>query len=226
MRNLMQRYEKKYLLNKQQYQSFLSFVRQYVDEDIHHINHEPYFVETTYFDDDTHTLVRHSLSSPAYKEKLRVRTYNQNITFLELKKKFLGQSYKLRISLNHVQKEQLLHLDTSFFEDTMEHKELLNMFSKHALKPVVDVSYYRYAFEDASIGLRITLDHDISYHYYGANKEDLFEHSYILEIKCHLAFPLWLSKYLSENRLHHQSLSKYGLSYFEQLKGTHYVIND
>ena len=226
MRSLLQRYEKKYLLNKSQYQLFLSFIRQYVDEDIHHVNHEPYFVETTYFDDDVNKLVRHSLSSPAYKEKLRLRTYNQTMSFLELKKKYLGQSYKLRIELNDVQKKQLLHDDLSFFDDSMKHKELFNMFIKYKLKPVVDVSYYRYAFEDASIGLRITLDNDISYLYRDSEKERLFENAYILEIKCHQAFPVWLSKYLSEHRLHHQSLSKYGLSYLEHLKGPQYVIND
>lgn len=226
MKTLMQRYEKKYLLNKKQYQAFLQFIRGYVSEDIHHVNHEPYFVETTYFDDESHSLVRHSLSSPAYKEKLRVRTYNQQMTFLELKKKYLGQSYKSRMTLDDVQKKRLLNLDTNIFDDTFTQKELLNMFIKYDLKPVVDVSYYRYAFEDISIGLRITLDHDISYHYKDGNQQRLFDHSYILEVKCHQAFPLWLSKYLSEHRLHHQSLSKYGLSYLEHLKGPHYVIND
>lgn len=225
MYTLMKRYEKKYLLSKKQFEQFLSFISQHIDEDPNHINHEPYHVQSIYFDDEKHSLIRHSLSSPAYKEKLRLRTYNQASHFLELKKKFQGQSYKSRIPLTSNQKSCLLGGDMNIFNDSVKHKELKYMFMKYTLKPMLYVNYLRYAFEDTSIGLRITLDKELHYAYMNASKHSLFQNQYILEIKCHLAFPLWLVSYLSDHRLHHQSLSKYGHSYLSQLKGTQYVFN-
>ena len=226
MKTLMQRYEKKFLLNKKQYGEFLTFIKDIVREDPHHMNHEPYFVETVYYDDNTHSLIRHSLSSTAYKAKLRLRSYNSTQHFLELKKKFKGQSYKSRMTLDEHSKTAILSNDLTIFDTSIVQQEFKNMFKTHSLHPTVVVSYYRFAFEEPTIGLRITLDHDVSYQYLDEEKEPLFSNQFILEIKCHQAFPLWLVKYLSEQRLHHQSLSKYGHSYLSHLKGTHYVTND
>lgn len=226
MKTLMQRYEKKFLLSKNQYNNFLDFIRKHLSEDPHHVNHEPYHVETIYFDDSTHSFIRHSLSSPAYKAKLRLRSYNHAQHFIELKKKFQGQSYKLRMTLNEHQRQSILNLDLSIFNDTIIQQEFKQMFIKKKLNPVVYVNYLRYAFEETSMGLRITLDQNINYQYFNEIQQPLFPNQYILEIKCHQAFPIWLVKYLSGQRLHHQSLSKYGHSYISHAKGSLYVTHD
>ena len=57
----------------------------------------------TYYDTADYRLIRASLEKPAYKEKLRLRSYGATEpggeVFLELKKKYKGIVYKRRITL-------------------------------------------------------------------------------------------------------------------------------
>ena len=58
-------------------------------------NGEDYEIYSLYYDTKHHDLIRHSLSHPYYKEKLRVRSYRiprsqQEPVFVELKKQIGG----------------------------------------------------------------------------------------------------------------------------------------
>ena len=82
------RYEKKYLLSREQYLT----LRQRLDA---YIQPDTYFQSTVcsiYYDSDDYHLIRHSIEGPVYKEKLRVRSYNVpqpgGTVFVELKKKY------------------------------------------------------------------------------------------------------------------------------------------
>ena len=50
-----------------------------------------------YFDTDTYRLIRRSIEKPDYKEKLRVRSYENKLSdgtvFVELKKKYLSMGF-------------------------------------------------------------------------------------------------------------------------------------
>ena len=66
------RYEKKYLLSREKYES----LRQLLDP---HIVPDEYFESTVcsiYYDSDDYHLIRYSIERPVYKEKLRLRSYN------------------------------------------------------------------------------------------------------------------------------------------------------
>ena len=99
------RYEKKYLLSREKYES----LRQLLDP---HIVPDEYFESTVcsiYYDSDDYHLIRYSIERPVYKEKLRLRSYNVpadgDSVFVELKKKYKGVVYKRRIrmlSLIHI----------------------------------------------------------------------------------------------------------------------------
>ena len=79
------RYEKKYLLSREKYES----LRQLLDP---HIVPDEYFESTVcsiYYDSDDYHLIRYSIERPVYKEKLRLRSYNVpgdgDSVFVELK---------------------------------------------------------------------------------------------------------------------------------------------
>ena len=86
------RYEKKYLLTLTQYQTLLPSLEKHMGLDSYCENGEDYEIYSLYYDTKHHDLIRHSLSHPYYKEKLRVRSYRiprsqQEPVFVELEKK-------------------------------------------------------------------------------------------------------------------------------------------
>ena len=93
------RYEKKYLLTREQYERLWQSLSAYIEPD-------EYFKSTVcsvYYDTPDYALIRRSLDKPVYKEKLRLRSYNvpgeDDMVFLELKKKYKGIVYKRRAML-------------------------------------------------------------------------------------------------------------------------------
>ena len=60
-------------------------------------------IRNIYLDTNNFRLIRRSIEKPAYKEKLRIRSYAQadysSTVFVELKKKYDGVVYKRRIGL-------------------------------------------------------------------------------------------------------------------------------
>lgn len=86
------RYEKKYLLTLTQYQTLLPALEKHMGLDSYCENGEDYEIYGLYYDTKHHDLIRHSLSHPYYKEKLRVRSYRiprsqEEPVFVELKKR-------------------------------------------------------------------------------------------------------------------------------------------
>ena len=69
------RYEKKYLLNEAQWQWVMNLLPLYMEQDSYNQSGEGYTIYNIYFDTPNDDLIRHSLSKPSYKEKLRLRSY-------------------------------------------------------------------------------------------------------------------------------------------------------
>lgn len=93
------RYELKYLLTRQEKEKVLKAMDPYMQID----HYGRTTIRNIYFDTDTFRLIRRSLEKPAYKEKLRVRSYEtadpEDEVFVELKKKYDGIVYKRRLTL-------------------------------------------------------------------------------------------------------------------------------
>lgn len=67
-------------------------------------NNNTYSIYNIYYDTKNNDVIRHSISKPYYKEKLRLRSYKvptnlDKKVFLELKKKIKGIVSKRRLSL-------------------------------------------------------------------------------------------------------------------------------
>ena len=93
------RYEKKYLLSREQYEKLFRALEDHIEPD-------QYFrsvVCSLYYDTDDYALIRHSIEAPVYKEKLRLRSYGvpgaDDEVFIELKKKYKGMVYKRRVAM-------------------------------------------------------------------------------------------------------------------------------
>jgi hypothetical protein len=82
------------------------------------------------------------------------------------------------------------------------------------------ILYDRVAYVDNNSDLRITFDHNIRYRVDDLNLHTsldgnliLNEGDVLMEIKTANAFPLWLARLLSENKIYKTSFSKYGKAY-------------
>ena len=160
---VFKRYEIKYLLDDRQRDALMKAMdgRMKIDGFGHTI------IRNIYFDTDNYRLIRTSLDKPAYKEKLRIRSYSQvkdnDEVFVELKKKYESVVYKRRIALPESKAMEWLAEGGKQPGKTQIENEIeyfRNFYE--GLKPKVFLSYEReafYATDDSDI--RITLDSNI-----------------------------------------------------------------
>lgn len=100
MKDTFERMEKKYLLDARQYEGLLRSLEGRLRPDAY--SHGT--VLSLYLDTGDSLLIRRSLQKPAYKEKVRLRSYgvpgSGDTVYLELKKKCRGVVYKRRVALS------------------------------------------------------------------------------------------------------------------------------
>jgi SPX domain protein involved in polyphosphate accumulation len=124
-------------------------------------------VRNIYFDTADNRLIRTSVDGPAYKEKLRIRSYKRvsgdGDVFVELKKKYDGIVYKRREGMDY--RTARLYLDRGFgLSKTSQIISELDYFKKfyENLEPSILIMCDREAYvskEDES--LRLTFDQNI-----------------------------------------------------------------
>ena len=215
---VFERVEQKYRLTARQRADFLQAAagRIQLDQYGHHTIHN------IYYDTDTYALIRQSIEGPKYKEKFRVRCYNQltgdSTVFLEIKKKYRGIVYKRRTALSCPQAGDFLRRGQLPPCPDQVLREIQYFFSFYRPRPALYLAYDREAFTGED-GLRITVDERIRSRRSHISLEDspqdelLDPSHYIMEIKVPGAYPLWLSQLLSAMQLYPISFSKYGCVY-------------
>lgn len=220
--NVFQRYELKYMLTKAQKERILNVMQPYMELD----KYGRTTIRNIYYDTDSYLLVRRSIEKPAYKEKLRIRSYRQvgaeDAVFVELKKKYKDVVYKRRVSLPEseamkwVGREHHCNMDTQISEEI---DYFLDYYK--TLHPTVFLSYEREAFysRDGS-DFRVTFDdtilcrqEDMSLESEAYGMPILPEGCVLMEIKCSGGIPLWMTHVLSEEHVYKTSFSKYGTAY-------------
>lgn len=157
-----QRNEKKYLLNSSQYEGILVDLKPYVEKDKFYEAK----IRSIYYDTDSYELIRRSIERPEYKEKLRIRSYDEagpkDTVYVELKKKYDGTVYKRRTKA--VCKQLLEDISKAEFKDIQVGKEISYASSFYRnLKPAVYIGCTRTSYKAKNCDLRITFDQDISY---------------------------------------------------------------
>ena len=220
-----QRYEKKYLLNPEQYQKIRAGLAPYMEAD----EHGRYTICNLYYDTPDFQLIRASLDKPVYKEKLRMRSYgvpaDGDSVFVELKKKYKGVVYKRRTALEAGEALDYLAGRCSPRAKDQICREIDWFLGRYHPVPQVFIAYDREALaglEDRV--LRVTFDIDLRWRdtaldlRSGDGGERITSRDQILmEIKIPGSAPVWLSRLLSENSVFPTSFSKYGVCYRENL---------
>lgn len=223
---VFQRYEIKYMLTQEQKQQVLQAMKPYMELD----GYGRTTIRNIYFDTDNFRLIRNSIEKPAYKEKLRVRSYaraDENSTvFVELKKKYQSVVYKRRISMTEAEAMNWLANKEHCHKDTQISREVDYFLEYYeTLHPAVFLSYEREAYyEKAGGDFRVTFDDNIL-----CRQEDLSlksevygtsllpEEMVLMEIKCSGGIPLWMTHLLSEQQIFRISFSKYGTAYKDMI---------
>ena len=227
-KNVFERYEKKYLLTNQQYDSLMEY--------LHNKVHIDQYGETTilniYYDTPAFELIRKSLERPVYKEKLRLRCYGtpnpESPAFVELKKKYEGIVYKRRECMTYEEATAFI-LSPDFPNPTQVEKEISYFVKAHSpILPAMMIACERIAMvgnDDPE--LRITFDRNIRY-----RKSDLElthgsfgtpiidDNSVLMEVKIKDALSAELAYVFSVLRIFPVSFSKYGTAYSYELRNT------
>ena len=219
---VFKRYELKYMLTLLQKEKILEAMSPYMQLD----KYGRTTIRNIYFDTDNYRLIRRSIEKPAYKEKLRIRSYSQasadSTVFVELKKKYEKVVYKRRLPLCEadamawVCREKVSPVDTQI---SREIDYFIDFYGK--LKPTVFLSYEREAYYDKSGGdFRVTFDDHILSRQTDVNlcsttygTPILPEGKVLMELKCSGGIPLWMVEVLSRERIYKTSFSKYGTAY-------------
>ena len=232
--SIFERVESKYILTGKQYEALMEKIHDRIQPDMYpHSN-----ISSVYFDTDDYQLVRGALAGNEYREKLRLRSYglkdDNSEVFLELKKKYLGVTYKRRQALSYRDAMNYLLFGNKTCSSQIM-KEIDYLFSKHEdLKPKALIRYQRDCFvssRDPSV--RITFDYDISYSLKNLllknnePEEKLTDaDTIIMEIKCLNSMELWLASRLDELSIYPGNFSKYGQIYTNRImKGVKTCLN-
>ena len=185
-----------------------------------------------YYDTADYRLIRTSLEKPAYKEKLRLRSYGVTEpggeVFLELKKKYKGIVYKRRITLPEDAAGEFIAGRAPLGEHEQIGREIEYFTAFYApLLPAVHLSCERCAwFSREDRDLRITFDknirfrqEDVSLTLPAGGRRILSEGESLMEIKAAAALPLWLVSELDTLGIYQSTFSKYGEAYKAILAG-------
>lgn len=219
---IFKRYELKYLLTEKQKEKVLLAMEPYMALD----QYGRTTIRNVYFDTENYRLIRRSIENPAYKEKLRIRSYNRaepgSTVFVELKKKYQKVVYKRRIALPEQEAMEWVagkrHCRT-YSQIASEVDYFLQYYG--GLGPAVFLSYEREAFysKDQS-DFRVTFDEQILCRReqmsleYGAYGIPLLPPGQtLMEVKCSGGLPLWLLRVLGQEKIYKGSFSKYGAAY-------------
>ena len=114
---------------------------------------------------EDYSLIRTSLSRPAYKEKFRLRSYGvpgeRSLVFAEIKKKFDGVVYKRRVEGEPETIQAFVDQGKSLPADSQIQREITCFLKRYHPEPRVFIAYERLALAGKEEDLRITFDRNI-----------------------------------------------------------------
>ena len=227
------RYEHKYLLDKETFKNVIKVMDLHMELDKHNPDYKPYTISNLYYDTPDYYLIRHSLEKPSYKEKLRLRAYGipckDTKVFLEIKKKFNGIVNKRRSTLKLSEAYDFATTgevpDFKNYMNAQVLKEIEYFLRMYNIVPRLYLAYDRIAyFDNGNPDLRISFDTNIRFRRNdlllenGDYGEKLLPDDIVLmEIKTSMAKPLWLAEMLTSSKIRRESFSKYGTAYKQSI---------
>lgn len=218
---VMKRYEVKYILNKEQ----LSYLKEALLEHMDIDDYGKTTISSLYYDTDDYRLIRASIEKPAYKEKIRLRSYglahSDSPVYLEVKRKAYGITYKRRVALKEEDAVKFINHQNYSLGNNQIAKEITYFRDYYKkLIPQILIIYDRTAYYEKDGDIRLTIDENPRYRTYDLNLHSsndgmslLSNGGAILEIKVQEQMPLWLSNILSQGKIYKTAFSKVGEAY-------------
>lgn len=225
-----QRYEKKYLVTREQKEALEQIISLYMVKDAYCKNNNRYLIRNIYFDTSHRDIIHQSIAKPYHKEKIRIRKYGNYLHdrdefFLEIKKKTGKIVSKRRVKLTEDELNCFLKNnqipDKKDFISNQVLKEIQYFLSIYPIQPTAFISYERMAYFDKNDHeFRLTFDNHLLYRrenldfsFHEDNLPLLDDKLYIMEVKIQQAMPYWLAHALSQLKIFPHSFSKYGEEY-------------
>lgn len=233
---VMDRYELKYVLSKEQVNSLVDALEGHMKVD----KYGKTTIASLYYDTIDSRLIRTSLEKPKFKEKIRLRSYgmadDSKTVFLELKRKAYGVVYKRRVETKVKDAIDFFNNKVDIVAEGQIAKEITYFREYYGeLIPSCLIIYDRVAYEEDNGNLRLTIDYNPRYRidnlrldYSMEGIPLLKDGEAILEIKIQDSIPLWLSHILDKYKIFINGFSKYGKAYEKQIleakeRGINYV---
>lgn len=222
---VFRRVEKKYIVTTEQMEMLKKLFAHILRPD----KYEKYTLCNVYYDTENSDLIRRSIDKPAFKEKMRLRSYGvpteDQSVFLEIKRKYDGTVYKRRIEVSYG--EAIAYLENGGYSGDGQIFDEIGYFrSLYDVIPKMFISYDRTAFcgiNDSS--LRLTFDSNIRYRTSelslscGDGGEPLTDPDlHIMEIKANEAMPREMADILCQKGIYPSPFSKYGRAYIKETK--------
>ncbi len=228
------RYERKFLLPESKLQTVLDGISEYMVPDKYCIDGRYYTICNLYFDNECNDVIRHSVSKPYFKEKLRLRSYDtptdSDRVFLELKKKMAKLVTKRRAAMTMAEANDYIYNNIKPQTDKYLDKQVLceiDYFREvNNVVPKVFIAYDRRAFfHKDNKDIRLTVDfniitrrHDLDLRKGIYGDKLLPDGMYLMEIKVPDNLPMNIVRLLSENEIYPTRFSKYGKEFNKYLQ--------
>lgn len=226
---VMKRFELKYILSPEQESFFRKKLEGHMQVDKFGLTQ----IASLYYDTPDYRLINYSIEKPAFKEKIRLRSYGLATTdspvFLELKRKAYGIVYKRRVQSTIPLVEKFFAGEGDICAGGQINHEITYFRDYYKnLAPSCLIIYDRTAYFEPDGDLRLTIDQNPRYRTSDLDLRvsmdgiSLLPEGYsILEIKVQESIPLWLSAILDEGKIFKNSFSKYGTAYTQQMLDTY-----
>ena len=218
---VFERHEMKFLLNMQQ----RCFLERAIQGRMRPDEHGESTICNVYFDTPDYLLIRRSIERPAYKEKLRLRTYgapgSDSMAYAEIKKKAGGVVYKRRTGLPLREAVKDIAGGQLPAELGFIGTEIGCFIGRYGgLQPAALILYERTPWEKPEDGLRITFDRNVRFRDWNFDMTRqpvgiplLGEGRIVMEVKVPDAYPLWMTHLFWSLDIRQQHFSKYGTAY-------------
>jgi len=230
-RQVLQRFEAKYIINELQALAIKDYIEPYVSPDPHALEDGEYPVNSLYLDSPDLRMFWSSETGEKNRFKLRIRTYSEepnDPVFFEIKRRIDRIIKKQRATVtrgfvgailhnDEIGPHMLVRPDDKQMENLYMFRDYMDMF---AASPCVMVKYWREAYvSNLEEPVRITFDRRLNCLPVSMYTPELWSHGpawrevcdvpLILEIKFIAAVPSWVQQLVRRLHLSRDSIAKY-----------------
>ncbi len=216
------RHELKYIITPSMARILQVRLGMIMDLDVNSIYKDhTYKIRSLYFDDDASTAYYEKLDGVLYREKYRIRYYNDDDTFIRLERKLKHNNLtsKDQMTISREICDKIISGDIDHLTGTGLLEEFLKKMRENHLRPSVIVDYQRLAYTYPVSDVRITFDSKIKSGIYGYDLFDFDlptlqmteENEVVLEVKFNEILPEAISIILGTVPMYRKAVSKFAL---------------